>query len=433
MEGREDILMVKAEEIKRYQVVGKVFEKSVNQQEAAELLGLSDRQVRRIVRRVRAEGERGVIHRLRGRRGCRRIAEGVRARILAIYRERYKGFGPTLASEKLWELDHLRVSDETLRLWLAAEGLWKIDNARKPKNRTWRARKDKFGQMVQMDGSHHEWLEGRGEKLVLMGYIDDATGRVYGQFSRYEGTLPAMGSLKGYIQRHGIPGQIYLDRHAAYQHKRKYKYTNWPFRDEEELTQFERACKQLGIEVIHAHSPQAKGRIERLFKTLQDRLVKEMRLRGVGTCEGANSFLGKYLDRFNARFSVAARLEGDTHRWLDRRIDPDKILSVQTEHVLRNDRTVIHDRRLYQVIVKTRAQRVMVYEYLNGRMAIKHGRVDLEFKPIERRPEPLAKLEPKRKIRIRPRVIPSGSHPWRNMQFGSLDRKRREEALLTAL
>jgi hypothetical protein len=370
MEGREDILMIKAEELKRYQLVGKIFEKSINQQEAAELLGLSDRQVRRIVRRVRAEGEHGVIHRLRGVRGCRRIAEPVRRRIVGLYRERYKGFGPTLAVEKLWELDHLRVSDETLRLWLAAEGLWEIARNRKPKSRTWRARKDKFGEMVQMDGSHHAWLEDRGPKLVLMGYIDDATGRIYGRFFEYEGTLPAMGSLKGYIRRHGIPGQIYLDKHSAYRVNRKHRYTNWPFRDEEDVTQFERACKQLGIEVIHAHSPQAKGRVERLFKTLQDRLVKEMRLGGIKTSEGANAFLEKYLDKFNGKFGVVARLEGNAHRSWDKRVDIDEILSVQTEHVLRNDRTVVHDRTLYQVRDRTRAQRVVVFEYPHGGMTL---------------------------------------------------------------
>ena len=411
MGHREDILMIKPEELKRYQLMGKVFDKSINQQEAAELLGISDRQVRRIVRRVRVEGNRGVIHRLRGRRGCRRIADAVRLRIVRLYRERYNGFGPTLASEKLWELDHLRISDETLRLWLAVEGLWQVDKRRKPKARSWRARKDKFGAMVQMDGSHHDWLEERGPKLVLMGYIDDATGKIYGRFFEYEGTLPAMDGLKGYIRRHGIPGQVYLDKHSTYRNNRKYTYTNWPFRDDEGLTQFERACRQLGIEVIHAHSPQAKGRIERLFKTLQDRLVKEMRLAGVKTCEEANTFFEKYLDKFNAKFAVAARLEGDAHRPLDKRIKLDEILSVQTEHVLRNDRTVVHDRKLYQVTDKTRAQRVVVLEHLNGRMAIKYGRQSLRYQPIDQRPQPEVKP---RKVKSRFRPVPPRGSYWRD-------------------
>jgi Homeodomain-like domain len=413
MEDREGILMIRPDELKRYQLIGKIFDKNINQQEAAELLGISDRQVRRIVRRVRVEGERGVIHRLRGRQGCRRIPDNVRARVLELYQERYNDFGPTLASEKLLELDHLRVSDETLRLWLAKDGLWQVDKHRNKKKRSWRARKDKFGQMVQMDGSHHDWLEGRGPKLVLMGYIDDATGKIYGKFFDYEGTLPAMGGLKEYIRRNGIPGQVYLDKHSTYRNNRKYKYTNWPFRDEEELTQFERACRQLGIEVIHAHSPQAKGRVERLFKTLQDRLVKEMRLIGVKTCIEANVFIEKYIDKFNARFAVEARKKGNAHRLLDKRIRIDDILSVQTEHVLRNDRTVMHERKLYQVINKTRAQRVVVFEYLDKRMAIKYGGESLNFSVIEERPQPKPKIQEVKKFKSRLRYIPSRNSFWR--------------------
>ena len=413
MEDREGILMIRPNELKRYQLISKVLDRNINQQEAAELLGISDRQVRRIVRRVRVEGERGIIHRLRGRRGCRRIPDNVRTRVLELYQERYNDFGPTLASEKLLELDHLQVSDETLRLWLAKDGLWQVDKRRNRKKRSWRARKDKFGQMVQMDGSHHDWLEGRGPRLVLMGYIDDATGKIYGRFFDYEGTLPAMGGLKGYIQRNGIPGQVYLDKHSTYRINRKYNYTNWPFRDEDELTQFERACRQLGIEVIHAHSPQAKGRVERLFKTLQDRLVKEMRLIGVKTCIEANAFIEKYIDKFNARFAVQARKKGNAHRLPDKRIKIDDILSVQTEHVLRNDRTVMHERKLYQVTNKTRAQRVVVFEYLNGRMAIKYGQEGLDFNVIEERPQPMPKIQEVKKLKNRLRYIPPRNSPWR--------------------
>lgn len=413
MEYREGILMIRPDELKRYQLISKVFDRNINQQEAAELLGISDRQVRRIIRRVRIEGECGVIHRLRGRRGCRRIPDNVRTRVLELYQERYNDFGPTLASEKLLELDHLRVSDETLRLWLARDGLWQVDKRRNRKKRSWRARKDKFGQMVQMDGSHHDWLEGRGPKLVLMGYIDDATGKIYGRFFNYEGTLPAMGGLKRYIQRNGVPGQVYLDKHSTYRNNRKYNYTNWPFRDEDELTQFERACRQLGIEVIHAHSPQAKGRVERLFKTLQDRLVKEMRLLGIKACEEANAFLEKYVDKFNARFAVQARKKGNAHRLMDKRIKIDDILSVQTEHVLRNDRTVMHNRKFYQVTNKTRAQRVVVFEYLNGRMAIKYGGESLDFSVIEERPQPRPKVQEVKKFKNRLRYIPPRDSFWR--------------------
>ncbi len=413
MEDREGILMIRPDELKRYQLITKIFDKHINQQEAAEQLGLSDRQVRRIVKRVRVEGERGVIHRLRGLKGARRIPDAVRSRALELYCERYSGFGPTLASEKLLELDRLHVSDETLRLWLAAEGLWHVDKRRNLKKRTWRARKDKFGQMVQMDGSHHDWLEGRGPKLVLMGYIDDATGRIYGEFFDFEGTIPAMGSLKGYIEHSGIPSQIYLDKHSTYKNNRKYQYTDWPFRDEEELTQFARACRQLGIELIYAHSPQAKGRIERLFRTLQDRLVKEMRLLGIKSCKEANEFLAKYIEKHNAKFAVPALRKGNAHRRLDKRMILDEILSVQTEHVLRNDRTVIHERKLYQVKNRIRAQRVTVFEYINGRMAIKSGQTRLRFNPITERPHIPPQIKQVRVIQRRPRYVPPRNSPWR--------------------
>lgn len=411
MSEGKDILMMSREEVQRYQVIRKVLDKIINQQEAAEYLRRSDRQVRRIVRRVREEGEPGVIHKLRGKAGCRRIKANIRERILGIYRRQYADFGPLLASEKMQERDGVKVNDETLRLWLIQEGLRQVTRHRKPKERSWRARKERLGEMVQMDGSQHDWLEGRGPRLVLMGYIDDATSRFYGKFYEYEGTMPALGSLKEYIQRQGIPKSIYLDKHSTYKYNRPQKYKDWPFRDKEELTQFGRACGQLGIELIYANSPQAKGRVERVFGTHQDRLVKELRLAQAKTCEDANRVLKDYLPKFNQKFEVPAKERGDLHRPVDERIDVDEILSVQSEHVLRNDRTVLHQNRWYQVLTKTRAQRVKVCEYLNGRMAIKYDRTSLAYKLIE---GPRAKEIPIRKVKPRFRPVPKRGSYWRD-------------------
>lgn len=411
---RKDILIMSKEEIQRYQVIRKVLDKIISQQEAAEYLRRSDRQVRRIVKRVRSEGESGVIHKLRGREGCRRIKLKIRERILRLYRRQYGGFGPLLASEKMAERDGVEVNDETLRLWLIQEGLWQVKKQRKPKERSWRARKGHCGEMVQMDGSQHDWLEGRGPKLVLMGYIDDATGRFYGKFYGYEGTMPALGSLREYIKRYGIPRTIYLDKHSTYRYNRPQRYKDWPFRDREGLTQFGRACRQLGIELIYASSPQAKGRIERVFGTHQDRLVKELRLAGVKSSEEANQVLNGYMPRFNQKFEVSAKDGGDWHRSVDSRVDLDEILSIQSEHVLRNDRTVLHGNRWYQILNRTRAQRVVVYEYLNGRLAIKHGSNRLEYKPIE---GPRRKGVHSRKVKQRYHQLtpppPKGSY-WRD-------------------
>lgn len=408
---REDILIMSQREVKRLQIIGKVLGRQINQQKAAEVLRLTDRQIRRIVKRVREEGEKGIAHRLRGREGNRRIDAKIRDRVIGIYRKVYEGFGPRLASEKLLEREKIKVHEETLRLWLIEEGLWKKRRGRKEKRRSWRARKDHYGEMVQMDGSHHDWLEGRGPKLVLMGYIDDATGRVHGKFYDYEGTQPAFDSLKGYVKKYGLPRSIYLDKHSTYKvNKKQQRYKDWPFRDEEELTQFARGCKQLGIELIYANSPQAKGRIERLFETFQDRLVKELRLEGAKTLKEANQVLGRYLPKFNKRFSVSAQRPGNLHRPVVG-VDLDEILSIQREHVLRNDRTFIHQKQRYQVLVRTRAERIKVYEYLNGRMAVKYGKNRLAYKPIEERP---VKQKAARKVKPRkPFAPPKGSY-WRD-------------------
>jgi hypothetical protein len=198
--------------------------------------------------------------------------------VLTLYKERYPDFGPTLATEKLLEVDGIRLSDETLRKWLIEIGMWKKGRKRSA-YRQWRPRRACFGEMVQLDGSHHDWLEGRGSKLVLMAYIDDATNMTYARFYDYEGTMPAMDSFKGYVRIYGLPISVYLDRHTTY--KSSKKLTEWDDVDDIEfLSQFERALKELGVEVIHALSPQAKGRVERLFGVLQDRLVREMRVTG---------------------------------------------------------------------------------------------------------------------------------------------------------
>lgn len=408
---REDILVMSQKESERLQIIQKVLGREINQQEAAAVLRISDRQVRRVVKRVREVGAQGIAHQLRGRAGNRRIGQKKRREVMGTYRKVYEGFGPRLASEKLLEREKIKVNEETLRLWLIEEGLWKKRRGQKEKRRSWRARKDHFGAMVQMDGSHHDWLEGRGPKLVLMGYIDDATGRVYGKFYDYEGTQPAFDSLKGYVKKNGIPRSVYLDKHSTYKvNKKQQRYKEWPFRDKEGLTQFARGCQQLGIELIYANSPQAKGRIERLFETFQDRFVKELRLEGVKTLEGANRALRYYLPKFNKKFSVAAKQPGDLHR-LALGIDLNEILSSQKEHVLRSDRTFIHEKQRYQVLNRTRANKVIVHEYPNGRMAVKYGMNRLVYKPIDERP-----VERKAVRKVKPRrsyIPPKGSY-WRD-------------------
>ena len=207
----KDIITMSKREWKRARVIEEVIEKRITQREAASKIDLSERQVRRVVRRVRNEGIDGIKHHLRGKSSIKKIPEQLKDRVIALYRQRYLGFGPTLAQEKLLEIDGIQISRETLRKQLVKEGLWERRHKR-TKHRRWRERKDCPGEMVQMDGSHHDWLEGRGTKLVIMAYIDDATSIAYARFYDYEGTIPAMDSFKGYIGQYGIPQSLYLDK-----------------------------------------------------------------------------------------------------------------------------------------------------------------------------------------------------------------------------
>jgi hypothetical protein len=414
MMAGEDMVMVRQGELKRLHVIQKVLERVIKQVEAAEMLSLSGRQIRRIVKRIRTEGDRGIVHQSRGRPSNRRTPDKVRNKVIRLYRAQYKDFGPTLASEKLLERDRIEISDETLRKWLLEAGDWK--KTRKARgHRHWRERKSHTGEMLQMDGSHHDWFEGRGPRCVLMGYIDDATGKVFARFYDYEGTVPAMDSFKRYIQKSGLPMKVYLDKHTTY------KSTAKPtIQDElervEPLSQFERALKELGVEVLHAHSPQAKGRIERLFGTLQDRLVKEMRLPGIRTLEEGNQFLEDYLPLYNRRFSVCPKEGDNLHRPLPRGLALDTILCIKTERALRNDYTIAHNKKLYQIEETIKASKVMVQERVDGSMIMTHKGGALKFKEIIERP--VREKTQVVLVRTRKPRIPSADHPWRRSYKG---------------
>jgi len=386
----------------------------IKQVEAAEILSLSGRQIRRIVKRIRSEGSKGIGHRSRGRPSNRRISHKIKERVIHLYRAKYKDFGPTLASEKLLERNGIRINDETLRMWLLGTGDWRKSRRRR-RHRQWRERKHHDGEMVQMDGSHHDWFERRGPRCVLMGYMDDATGRVFGRFYEYEGTIPAMDSFKRYIRKYGLPLSVYLDKYKTYKSTAKPSLED-ELNDREPLSDFERALKELGVEVRHANSPQAKGRIERLFGTLQDRLVKEMRLRGIRTLEEANAFLEEYLPIYNRRFSVSPKEKGDLHRPLGRELDLDAILCKKTERTLRNDFTVTHNSKLYQVNQTIQASKVMVQDRIDGSLRIYYKDRALRFREITERP-----LREKKPLTLTKRTqpcTPPPGHPWRGFKFG---------------
>jgi hypothetical protein len=343
---------------------------TLTQVEAARLLRLSTRQVRRIRRRLEAEGDPAVVHRLRGQPSNHRIDPVLRRKVLQAYRRDFPDFGPTFACEKLAERD-LVVSPETLRQWLLAEGLWQPQRQRDP-HRQRRPRRECFGELVQMDTSIHDWTEGRGEPMVLVNMIDDATSRVQSGFYAGE-TVEAHFDLLGrWIQRYGRPLALYTDRDSIFEYQDKGKG------DPNGLTQFGRALQELGIELILARSPQAKGRVERFFETAQDRWVKELRLAGVTLRAQANELADRRLvPEFNRRFAVTPAKAVDAHRPLGPGHNLAAILSVQCQRVVTNDYTVRFQNRIYQVgkpvYPGLRGGRVVIELRLDGTMALRFG------------------------------------------------------------
>ena len=402
----EDKVLMSVKELRRLAVLHQVMEKKLGQLEASRLLGLTDRQIRRIVARIQVEGDVGLAHRSRGKRSNRAFDERKKTQVLGLYAKQYCDFGPTLAAEKLKERNGIGISDETLRLWLLEAGITHFRRRKRP-HRAWRERKPHRGELIQMDGSHHAWFEDRGPKCVLMAYVDDATGRVYGRFYPYEGTIPAMDSFKRYLQRDGIPLSVYLDKHSTYKAWAKPSLAE-QLAGRKPKSQFERALEDLGVAVIHADSPQAKGRIERLFGTFQDRLIKEMRLANVRNLDDANRFLSGYLPIYNRRFSVKPVEGVDLHRPIPAGLNLDNILCIKTERTLRNDFTVIHNGRLYQVHAQIRAASVLMEERLDGSTRITHQGKRLQYQPILVRPiRETVKTKPRK-----PPKPPAPNHPW---------------------
>ena len=405
------------EELKRLHVISKVLDKSISQVEASGLIGLSDRQVRRLVKELRLNGDGGVVHKSRGKPSNRSFPVELRNKVIGLYKSKYSGFGPTLAQEKLFSIDKIRLSDETLRKWLISEEI-PYRQRKKRAHRQWRERKHYFGELIQVDGSHHFWFDDRGQQCVLMGYIDDATGNIFGRFYSYEGTIPAMDSFKRYIKKYGIPLSIYVDKHSTYKSWAKPSIED-QLNNTKPLSEFGRALTELEVKLIHAHSPQAKGRIERLFVTLQDRLVKEMRLKGINSIEEANKFLEIYLREYNKKFAIKPRKKGDMHRPIPKGLDIDKILCIRTKRSLRNDFTVAHNKRLYQVEDNIRAKYVIVEERIDGSMYITYKDRNLKFKEIAVRPEKKQR-EKIYKFTSRKIYTPPADHPWRKFYIKPL-------------
>ena len=333
----------------RLKVLHEAEKGHVTQKQAGGQLRLSERWVRQLVGRLRKEGDGGILHRLRGRTSKRKLSEGVRAKVVRLVKREYSDFGPTLAAEYLGEKHGVMVSKESVRQILMEAGVWKRKRRRVEEVHVWRARRPCCGEMVQWDSSDHDWLEGRGPKLYLLAMLDDATSRALARFAEHDTTEENFVLLESYLKQWGRPGEFYTDKNSMFTVNRPERDADdeaWP----EGLTQIGRALKELGTGWLAAHSPQAKGRIERFFGTAQDRLVKGLRKAGVHTLAEANAYLEQeYLPMWNRRFTVKADNATDAHRALRAEDNLAAILSHVEERVVANDYTIRYNAKIYQI------------------------------------------------------------------------------------
>ena len=406
-------------------VMRQVKEQELSVAEACEVLGLSYRQTKRVWRRYRLEGDQGLVHRSRGKPGKRAKPAKLKARILARYQERYADFGPTLAAEYL-AVEGMVVDHETLRRWRLAQGKPML-RRRHQRHRQWRERKPCFGAMIQLDGSHHDWFEGRRDRCVLMVMVDDANNRVWAQFFEEETTHASYDMLEGWTGQHGLPQSLYVDRDSIYRCEGVGSVAE-QLAGQAPQTQFGRAMKQLGIELILANSPQAKGRVERMNGVLQDRLVKALRLEGIRDIKNANAFLRKkFLPVFNRKFAVEPASAADVHRKAPR--DLDEVLSWEVERVVQRDWTVACESRWYQLDPQHEnlslvGKKVIVRQLRDGTVQLERRGVKLKWKALANRPQ---------RAVVRPLVTPTvaqpwkpiANHPWRAIRIGRMIRSGR--------
>jgi transposase len=418
----ETILMSRRER-HRLEVFSRVRRGEITLVKASELLGISYRQTKRCFGRYQKEGDKGLVHRLRGQPSNRQTEVRQKRRILSLYEKKYTDYGPTLAAECLDEEDGVTVPVETLRQWLLSAGLWRKRRRRRA-YRQRRLRKEYFGELVQMDGSHHDWFAGRRGWAVLMVLIDDATSEVFAWFSEEETTIAAMEAFRGYVERYGLPRALYVDRDSIYRCDREATMAE-NLAGKEPKTQFGRAMEEFDVEIILAHSPQAKGRVERVNETLQDRLVKALRRAKISDLAMANRFLReKFLPAFNRRFVKQAAQRGDLHRRVPHGLDLGRVLSIQETRTVQNDWTVRFENRWFQLAeahqkLALAGRPITVSRRLDGALELLYGGRELSYRELAVAPQREVAIE----IRSSQGQRPPADHPWRRGLPGS-DRRR---------
>jgi len=405
-------------EVKKYDIIKKVLNKELKGSEAAKLLNLTSRHIRRLKKKVDNNGIKTLIHCNRGKPGNRRMLDKEKKRIVALIKQKYPDFGPTLATEKLAELDNIKHSRGAIRSIMIKEGIWKTKQKKKEIHREWRQRKTCKGEMIQYDGSYEYWFEDRGDKHCLLACIDDADSEVWAIFDEHEGVAPTFNFWRDYVERFDKPYSIYVDKFSTYSMNHKLAKEN-----PDTLTQFERAMKELNIDIIHAHSPQAKGRVEKLFRTLQDRLIKELRLKNISTIAEANKFLEEeFLPKFNTRFMVEPRSNTNLHKKLNgqEKNKLDSIFSRQYQRVVKNDFTVSHKKNCYQLekiqpVTICKQDIVTVEERMNQSIHIRLRGKYLNYKLLPERPKKMNSKENRLNWAIPKSTAhtPPANHPWR--------------------
>jgi len=383
------VISLTMREAQRYKVISEVNEGHVKAREASELLGLSERQIYRIKARVQREGAEGVIHRSRGKKSPRWITGKVKDKIDQLYKTKYRGFNLTHMTEYLNREERIRVSRESVRQILLEKGSY-MKKKRYPKHRQWREPSYREGQMVQYDTSDHDWLEGRGPKLYLIGGVDDATSKVAGaKFVLADGVRENMEVFKGIVQKRGIPLSVYVDCDSNFKTTR-YQEIEYQLKGEYPYTQFARALRELGIKMIYAYSPQAKGRVERKFGVLQDRLCSELRLHNISSLEEANRYLiQEFIPKHNRRFSRWAKEPGSAYRSLPQGLKLKEIFCLKEERTGAADNTISYKGKFFQILpdeyrVNFFKAKVEVREYLDGSINIFCQSRKLKHKPISK-------------------------------------------------
>ncbi len=387
--------------------------------QAAKRLGISYRHCRRLYKRYRKEGDKGVIHRMRGKRSNRCLSAELKEKVIVLYRQEYAGFGPTFVAEKLGE-KRWEVSHDTIRRWLTQAGLWERQRKRSP-HRQWRTRKEHFGELVQMDGSFHNWL-GTGVFYCLMNMVDDATGKTLGLLFDQETTEAAMRTLWAWIKKYGVPAALYTDRKNVYITERE-PTVEEQLRGQMPLTAFGKACQKLGIRIVTAHSPQAKGRVERSNGVYQDRFVKELRLRGIRTRKKANTFLEKHFcPALNEKFERVAASEVDFHRPVPKGLCLENVFVMEELRQVHHDTTFRYQNQVYAIIGPRRAlpparAHVRVQEGLDGSLHIFYRDCELSAVAVNLPPKKID-LKEKRIVFKRPHP-PAADHPWKRPYKGN--------------